>query len=51
MDALQQELDVIAARPRCMVIGAKGRGFSAGHGLREMRSNPDKSYYQTLFRR
>lgn len=52
MGALQQELDVIAAGPavRCVVIGANGRGFCAGHDLREMRANPDQSYYQTLFR-
>ncbi|WP_416138001.1 enoyl-CoA hydratase [Halomonas sp. HK25] len=50
--ALQRELDAIAADPavRCVVIGATGRGFCAGHDLREMRANPDKSYYQKLFR-
>lgn len=53
MDALQRELDAIAADPgvRCVVIGATGRGFCAGHDLQEMRANPDQSYYQTLFRR
>ncbi|MDZ7853208.1 MAG: enoyl-CoA hydratase-related protein [Halomonas sp.] len=49
---LQRELDAIAADSavRCVVIGAAGRGFCAGHDLREMRANPDKSYYQALFR-
>jgi enoyl-CoA hydratase/carnithine racemase len=53
MDVLQRELDAIAADPavRCVVIGATGRGFCAGHDLREMRANPDQSYYLTLFRR
>ncbi|MCE8017720.1 enoyl-CoA hydratase [Halomonas sp. MCCC 1A17488] len=50
--ALQRELDAIAADPtvRCVVIGGNGRGFCAGHDLREMRANPDRAYYQELFR-
>lgn len=50
---LQGELDAIAADSavRCVVVGANGRGFCAGHDLREMRANPDHDYYQTLFRR
>lgn len=53
LTALQQELDAIAADPavRCVVIGGNGRGFCAGHDLREMRSSPDQAYYQSLFRR
>ncbi|ATJ82401.1 enoyl-CoA hydratase [Halomonas beimenensis] len=53
LDVLQRELDAIAADPavRCVVIGANGRGFCAGHDLKEMRANPDKAYYQALFRR
>ncbi|XKE46967.1 enoyl-CoA hydratase [Halomonas organivorans] len=52
LNVLQRELDAIAADPavRCVVIGANGRGFCAGHDLREMRANPDKAYYQALFR-
>ncbi|TFH86891.1 enoyl-CoA hydratase [Billgrantia azerbaijanica] len=53
LTVLQRELDAIAADPavRCVVIGGNGRGFCAGHDLREMRANPDKAYYQELFRR
>lgn len=50
--SLQGELDAIAADPavRCVVIGGTGRGFCAGHDLKEMRANPEHSYYQELFR-
>ncbi|MEX1057019.1 MAG: enoyl-CoA hydratase [Natronospirillum sp.] len=53
LEALQRELDSIAADPavRCVVIGANGRGFCAGHDLKEMRATPEQSYYQSLFRR
>ncbi|CAH1042109.1 enoyl-CoA hydratase [Halomonas sp. TD01] len=52
LSALQHELDAIAVDPaaRCVVIGSNGRGFCAGHDLKEMRSNPEQAYYQTLFR-
>ncbi|MCW4151217.1 enoyl-CoA hydratase [Halomonas sp. 18H] len=52
LEALQTELDAIAADPkvRCVVLSAKGRGFCAGHDLREMRANPSDDYYQFLFR-
>ncbi|QNI01930.1 enoyl-CoA hydratase [Halomonas sp. SH5A2] len=52
LSALQHELEDIAADPavRCVVIGANGRGFCAGHDLKEMRANPDQAYYQALFR-
>ncbi|RTR03891.1 enoyl-CoA hydratase [Halomonas nitroreducens] len=52
LSELQRELDAIAADStvRCVVIGGNGRGFCAGHDLREMRANPDKAYYQELFR-
>ncbi len=52
LSALQHELDAIAVNTaaRCVVIGGNGRGFCAGHDLKEMRSNPDQAYYQALFR-
>lgn len=53
MAALQDELNSIADDPsvRCVVISSEGRGFCAGHDLQEMRSNPEQSYYQALFKR
>ena len=49
---LQEELTAIAGDPavRCVVIAGRGKGFCAGHDLREMRANPDQRYYEELFR-
>ena len=49
--ALQAELDAIAADDsvRVVVIAANGRAFSAGHDLKQMRSNPRQAYYDDLF--
>ena len=53
LDALQAELDQIAANDsiRAVVIGGRGAAFCAGHDLREMRAEPSLSYYQKLFAR
>lgn len=53
LDALHEQLDALAADPqvRCVVIGAKGKAFCAGHDLREMRGKPELAYYQALFAR
>jgi enoyl-CoA hydratase/carnithine racemase len=50
--ALQAELDAIAADPavRVVVIAAEGRGFCAGHDLKEMRAHmSDKAWQRRLF--
>src|SRR5215471_978371 len=50
--ALQAELDAIAADPaaRVVILAAEGRGFCAGHDLKEMRSHTDdKSWQRALF--
>ena len=49
--ALQAELDAIAVDDsvRVVVIAANGRAFSAGHDLKQMRSNPRQEYYDDLF--
>ena len=51
LDALQLELDVIAADPaaRLLVIRAAGRAFCAGHDLKQMRAEPSMAYYEQLF--
>jgi enoyl-CoA hydratase/carnithine racemase len=50
--ALQAELDAIGADPevRVVVLAAEGRGFSAGHDLKEMRAHTsDKAWQRKLF--
>ncbi|MEM7800718.1 MAG: enoyl-CoA hydratase [Chloroflexota bacterium] len=51
LDALQAALDQIKADStvRAVIIAAKGRAFSAGHDLKEMRSTPERPYYDMLF--
>jgi len=51
--ALQSQFDEIAKDEsvRCVVIGATGRAFCAGHDLKQMRANPRQDYYEALFAR
>src|SRR5437867_5238048 len=50
--ALQVELDAVAsdATTRAVVLAAEGRGFCAGHDLKEMRAHVgDKAWQRRLF--
>ena len=50
--AIQAELDAIAKDPtvRVVILAAEGKGFCAGHDLKEMRAHSeDKSWQQGLF--
>jgi enoyl-CoA hydratase/carnithine racemase len=51
MQALVEELGAIErdAAVKVVVIGGAGPGFCAGHDLRELRSNPQRSAYQATF--
>src|SRR5947208_1949862 len=52
MAALQHELDTVATdhQARVVVLAANGRGFCAGHDLKEMRSHAgDKDWQKHLF--
>lgn len=50
--ALQSHLDAIAADAavRVVVIAGAGKAFCAGHDLKEMRANHEKSFMQSLFK-
>ncbi|MEO9899614.1 enoyl-CoA hydratase [Nisaea sp.] len=51
MAALQNELEEIAASRtvKAVIIEGSGKGFCAGHDLREMRSRTDEAFHQTVF--
>ena len=51
MSAIQQALQTVLLddAARVVVIAASGKAFCAGHNLKDMRANPDLSYYQKLF--
>jgi enoyl-CoA hydratase/carnithine racemase len=51
MTALEGEIEAIArdAAIKVVVIAGAGPGFCAGHDLREMRANPGRRHYETLF--
>lgn len=53
LQALHDALTEIAddSSVRCVVLAAEGKAFCAGHDLKQMRANPDKAYYQSLFAR
>jgi enoyl-CoA hydratase/carnithine racemase len=51
MSVLQSHLDELKNDNTCRVIvlSGLGRAFSAGHDLREMKSQPSKEFYESLF--
>lgn len=53
LDALDAAFRDVAADPgiRCVVLAARGKAFSAGHDLREMRAQYRLDYYRRLFAR
>lgn len=49
--ALRSELGRVADDPaiRCVVLGAEGKGFCAGHDLKELRAHNDIAWQRELF--
>jgi enoyl-CoA hydratase/carnithine racemase len=44
--ALETELDAIPSKARVVVLAAAGKGFCAGHDLREMRAHAGDQEWQ-----
>ena len=52
MEALMEEIEDISNNPsiKVAILSGSGRGFCAGHDMKDLRANPDKSFYQKTFR-
>jgi len=52
LTALQQALDDIVndSSVRVVVIAGNGKAFCTGHDLKQMRAQPDQTYYDALFK-
>ncbi len=51
MAALQAELQAVARdeHVKVVVLAGAGKGFCAGHDLRELRSRPERGFYERVF--
>ncbi|MFI5323138.1 MAG: enoyl-CoA hydratase [Thermodesulfobacteriota bacterium] len=51
MEAMTSEFDSIARDKniKVAILSGSGKGFCAGHDLKEMRSNPGKDFYEKTF--
>jgi enoyl-CoA hydratase/carnithine racemase len=49
--ALEREIDAVSMQSdvRAIVIAGTGRGFCAGHDLKELRAHPDEAWQRELF--
>jgi len=52
MEMFIGELGDIASDPsvKVVVVSGAGKGFCAGHDMRDLRANPEKSFYEKTFR-
>lgn len=52
MLALKEEIDSISEDPsiKVVILSGAGKGFCAGHDLKDMRANPERAFYEETFR-
>lgn len=52
MEMFIAELEDVASDPsvKVVVVSGAGKGFCAGHDLKDLRANPEKSFYEETFR-
>ncbi|MBU1564736.1 MAG: enoyl-CoA hydratase [Proteobacteria bacterium] len=52
MEALIREFEVLStdSSVNVVILGGSGKGFCAGHDLKEMSSNSDRTFYEKTFR-
>lgn len=51
MEAITDQVEKVSvdASVKVVILSGSGKGFCAGHDLKEMRSNPDKEFYEKTF--
>jgi len=51
MEALIEEINKISDDPsvKVVILSGSGKGFCAGHDLKEMRGNPEREFYEKTF--
>ena len=51
MEALMEELQGISedSSIKVVILSGSGKGFCAGHDMKDLRANPDKSFYEKTF--
>jgi len=51
MEALIEEINKVSDDPsvKVLILSGSGKGFCAGHDLKEMRGNPERDFYEKIF--
>ena len=51
MEALIEQIKAVSGNPsvKVVILSGSGKGFCAGHDLKEMRGNPEREFYEKTF--